>query len=178
MSKGISKVTKIFKKVAPIAGLALGGAGLAGIGPLAGVLGGAGGLSNAGSVLGIINGAQTILSGETDQKGTPVEEVQAAQAPAFSPTRPDAMARPAGLSELGSYAPEQERSALATKGLNQGLGDDEQAYYKNLIQRSLIGDGNKVTGSVDSLLPVEQQYFGQQGYNMGDIHSFLQGISK
>lgn len=116
------------------------------------------------------------LLGEDEEKPKN-RQIQAAQADPFVATRPDALARPSALGDMAAYAPEQERSALATKGLNQGLGDDEQAYYKNLVQRSLIGDGNKVTGSVDSLLPIEQQYFGQQGYNMKDINSFLQSIS-
>lgn len=131
----------------------------------------------AAQVLGIINGAQTLLSGQTDKKGRPVEEVAAAQAPTFTPVKPQAATLPGSLSDLGNYSMDQQRSALATKGLNQGLSDEENSYYKNLVQRSLIGDNNQVSGSMDSLLPVEQQYFQKQGINMGDINSFLQGIS-
>lgn len=100
-----------------------------------------------------------------------------AQAPVFNPTRPGALARPGSLSEYQSFTPEQERSALATKGVNQGLGKDEDAYYRNLIQRSLIGDNNQPAPDTNSLLPVESQYFSQQGMNTSGIMDFLKQLA-
>lgn len=159
MSKGVKKVLGVIKKVGPLASIASSFVpGMQGVAP----------------AIKAITAASSFAEDEKPKKQKPI---QAAQANPFVASRPDAMARPAGLSDFAAYSPDQERTALATKGLNQGLGDDEQAYYKNLVQRSLIGDGNQVTGSVDSLLPVEQQYFGQQGHNMGDINAFLQSIS-
>lgn len=161
MSKLFKKVTGVLKKAGPLASIA--STFIPGLQPFA-------------PAIKAITAASSLL-GDDEEKQKAPKQIQAAQANPFVATRPDAMARPQALGDLASYAPEQERSALATKGLNQGLGDDEQAYYKNLVQRSLIGDGNKVTGSIDSLLPVEQQYFGQQGYNMTDINSFLQSLT-
>jgi hypothetical protein len=80
------------------------------------------------------------------------------------------------LSAFSSYSPGQERSALATKGINQGLGRDEDAYYRNLIQRSLIGDDNKPEPDTNSLLPVESQYFSQGGMNTSGIMDFLKQL--
>jgi hypothetical protein len=78
---------------------------------------------------------------------------------------------------LSGFTPEQERSALATKGINQGLGKDEDAYYRNLIQRSLIGDDNKPAADTNSLLPVESQYFSQKGMNTSGIMDFLKQLA-
>lgn len=97
--------------------------------------------------------------------------------PSFTPERPSALSRPASLGELSGYSPEQERSALATKGVNIGLGGDEQSYYRNLIQRSLIGDGGQVnTSNPNYLLPIESQYFSRQGLNTSDQMKFLQQL--
>lgn len=105
----------------------------------------------------------------------PVEEIKPAQATPFTPTRPEALARPEGLAELASFDPIQERSALATRGTQGGLGQEEENYYRNLIQRALIGEGNQV-GNLDTLLPVERQYFSGQGLNTSDINSFLRSL--
>lgn len=102
----------------------------------------------------------------------------AAQAPAFNPVKPNAINRPDSLAEYSAFTPEQERSALATKGVNQGLGKDEDSYYKNLIQRSLIGDDNQPAPNTNSLLPVESQYFSQQGLNTSGIMEFLRQLQQ
>lgn len=130
----------------------------------------------AGQILGAINMGSSFFGGGSgnEKQTTPPE---AAQAAPFTPTRPDPLARPGSLNEMSAFSPEQERSALATKGINGGLGNDEQAYYKNLIQRSLIGDGNQVnTQNPNFLMPIESSYFSQQGQNTSDIMKFLQGI--
>lgn len=156
-----------FKKIAPIASLVAapftGGASLLGT------------LGNAASIFGALSTAQGLFGGN---KGP--APIQAAQAPPFKPVRPDAAAMPASLAgDFASFSPDQQRSALATKGLNQGLGGEEDAYYRNLVQRSLIGDGNQVQpGSPDQyLLPIESQYFSHKGLNTSDTTKFLQGLS-
>lgn len=93
----------------------------------------------------------------------------------FQPKKPEAMAKPMGIGMEG-YDPSQERSALATKGVNTGLGKSEDAYYRNLVSRSLIGDDNKVTGTPESLLPVESQYFSGKGYDTSNINNLLKAI--
>jgi hypothetical protein len=134
-------------------------------------------LGTIGSVLSAVNSAQSLFGGK-DKQGNDNRPVEAAEAPPFSPQKPEEMGRPESLSEFGTFTPEQQRSALATKGLNSGLGSDENSYYKNLVQRSLIGDNNQVDNSNPNfLLPVESQYFSRQGLDTSDIMKFLQGIS-
>ena len=169
----------IFKKIAPFAAIAAapftGGASLAGLG--GSVLST---LSTAGSVLSAVNAAQGLFKG--DKKAVPAAAptpVAPAQAPAFTPQRPEALQQPDSLgAEFSAFSPDQQRSALATKGLNGGLGGEEDAYYRNLVQRSLIGDNNQVTaGSTNQfLLPIESQYFSRKGLNTSDPMQFLQGL--
>jgi hypothetical protein len=181
-------------------GLSTGALNLAGQGSLltgVGTPGGVGGIlsaiktnplykaaSSASKVLNAVNNVAGIMgSGKApSQKQSLAQQsisslpVEAAQAPDYNPTRPDAMMRPESLNELSAYAPDQERSYLATKGVNTGLGDEENRYYRNLIQRSLIGDGGKVSEGQDFLMPIESQYFSQQGQNTSDIMEFLKGL--
>lgn len=139
------------------------------LGPVSDILG------PVGSILGAVSGAQSLFG---SQKQPRQEMIGAAQAPSFSPSRPNEMGLPESLGEFGSLSPDQQRSALATKGVNSGLGEDENSYYRNLVQRSLIGEGNQVdTSNPNFLLPIESQYFSQQGINTSDIMKFLQGIS-
>ena len=140
---------------------------------LAGTLGSIGSvLGPVASIAGAVQGAQGLFGGKQKATG-PVSPAQAAP---FNPTRPNALTRPGSLSEYSSFTPEQERSALATKGLNQGLGKDEDSYYRNLIQRSLIGDNNQPAADTNTLLPVESQYFSQQGMNTSGIMDFLKAL--
>jgi hypothetical protein len=167
-----SGIFKTLLKIAPVAAAPFtGGASLFGL-PASSVLGG---LSAAGSLLGGKDKQQApsttyIYNGQQSP-------VAPAQAETFTPKQPQAMARPGTLNDLASFSPDQERASIATKGLNQGLGQDEDAYYRNLIQRSFVGSDGAVRGSVNSLLPIEQQYFGKRGIAMNDINSFLKGIS-
>jgi hypothetical protein len=143
-------------------------------------LGGGGGLLGflgpVGQILGAVSTAQSLFAKE--KKPRQEEAPRAAQATPFSPSRPEEAQRPDSLSEFGTFTPEQQRSALATKGLNSGLGSDEEGYYRNLIQRSLIGDGNQVqTDNPNFLLPVESQYFSRQGHDTSDIMKFLESLS-
>ena len=120
-----------------------------------------------------VNSAQGLFGGNKQKAPAPVGP---AQAPEFKPVKPMALARPQTLGEFSNFTPDQERSALATKGLNQGLGKDEDAYYKNLVQRSLIGDDNKPAADTNSLLPVESQYFSRQGANTSGVMDFLKAL--
>lgn len=128
-----------------------------------------------GQIVSAVSGANSLLN-KPKKPAAPVLPGPA-QAATFDPKRPDAMARPGSLTGFESFTPEQERSALATKGLNQGLGKDEDSYYKNLIQRSLIGEDNTPVGGTNTLLPVESQYFSQQGMNTSGIMEFLKQLA-
>jgi hypothetical protein len=130
-------------------------------------------LTTAAAVMSTVKAAQGFLD---KPKAPKVASIAPAQAPAFNPVKPMALARPEGLGEYANFDQNQERSALATKGINQGLGKDESAYYKNLVQRSLIGDDNKPAADTNSLLPVESQYFSQQGMNTSGIMDFLKQL--
>lgn len=134
-------------------------------------------LSTIATVASAVQGAQSII-GAVGGGSRPraAAAPTAAQAPAFNPTRPEAVARPSSLGEYANFTPEQERSALATRGNNQGLGRDEDSYYRNLVQRSLIGDNNKPAADTNSLLPAESQYFSQQGMNTSGIMDFLKQL--
>lgn len=129
-------------------------------------------LQAAGTVVSAIGGAQSLF-GRKDKAPAPS---QPAQAPAFVPKKPAPIARPSSLADFSTFTPEQERSALATRGTQGGLGKPEEDYYRNLVQRSLIGDNNQVTGNTDSILPVESQFFSKQGLNTSDIMKFLQQL--
>lgn len=125
------------------------------------------------SVISTVKTAQSILQ---KPKAPKVAVTGPAQAAPFNPVKPAAITRPSSLSEYENFTPEQERSSLATKGINQGLGKDENSYYKNLVQRSLIGDNNQPAADTNSLLPVESQYFSQQGMNTSGILDFLKQL--
>ena len=56
------------------------------------------------------------------------------------------------------------------------MAKDEDAYYRNLVERSLIGDDNKPAADTNTLLPVESQYFSQQGMNTSGIMDFLKQL--
>lgn len=136
-----------------------------------GNLGGGGLLSNANTLL----QAASLFGGAGDAPKT--RSTTAPKEKAFTPVRPDAMSRPNSLSDLAAFSNEQERSALATKGVNTGLAQDEQSYYRNLLQRSLIGEGNKVNAENPNwLMPIESQYHSGQGKNTNDIMSFLKSL--
>lgn len=160
----------ILGKLLPIASVAA--APFTGGGSLLGTLG------TVGKVLGAVSAAQGLFGGKKEQGSPQPQKVKPAQEAPFNPQRPQEAQRPESLNEFGTFTPEQQRSALATKGLNSGLGSDEDSYYRNLIQRSLIGDNNQVDNSNPNfLLPVESQYFSRQGINTSDIMQFLKGIS-
>ena len=130
-----------------------------------------------GTVLGAIGAARTAFGGpEQPRAAAPQPAPAPAEAEPFTPTRPDALDRPETLSELAAFSPTQERSALATHGLNVGLGSQENAYYRNLLQRSLVGEGGQVSQDPNFLLPIEQQFFQRQGVDVSDPLRFLEGI--
>jgi hypothetical protein len=133
-------------------------------------------LGSIGSIAGGISAVQGLAGGQKQKSFA--EQSPAAPTPEapFSPKKPEAMARPGELAALGGYDPTQERSALATKGVNVGLGKSEDEYYRNLVSRSLIGNDNKVTGDANSLLPVESQYFSGKGYDTSNVNNLLKAI--
>ncbi len=185
LSGGISGLS-----TAPLSGI-----GPVGQGGISGFLSGAsGGASNAASALGgalgiggsTMGGASKFLQAASlaSSIGSPKTSQPSAAGPgtaapaAYKPVMPGAMNMPSSLNQMSAYSPEQMRSALATQGINGGLGKDEQSYYTNLLQRSLIGPGNKVnTSNPNFLMPIESQYFSQRGLNTSDPTQFLSGLN-
>lgn len=128
------------------------------------------------AVIGAAAAANQAFNPPKPPKAMAAAPIAAAQAPEFKPVKPMAVVRPDSLGEYANFDKQQERSALATKGINQGLGKDESGYYKNLVQRSLIGDDNKPAPDTNSLLPVESQYFSRQGMNTSGVMDFLKQL--
>lgn len=182
---------KLFKAVKKIALPALAIAApfvIPGVGAaLSGALAGSGGLGGAlttgAKILGAVNTAKGLFSRDKQpQINVNYPQIQqqsdipAAQAEEFTPERPNEISRPTSLNEFSSFSPQQERASLATQGLNQGLGSEENQYYRNLLQRSLIGEGNQVQQQDNFLLPIESQYFSRQGMDTSNIMNFLKAI--
>lgn len=169
---------KVLKKIVPIASVAAA--------PFTGGTSLLGTLGTIGKIVGAVSAASSLFGGDDKPKTTVIRQpapqqpekpvVEPAQAPEFVPERPQAIQRPESLNELAAFSPVQERSALATQGLNVGLGSQENEYYKNLLQRSLIGEGNQVSQDNNFLLPIEQQYFGRQGVSTNSPLDFLKGL--
>lgn len=139
---------------------------------------GSGILSNANTLLNAASIGSQLFGSNQQGQALESQKISTPSAQPFSPVRPQAASTPASLSQMSSFDPEQQRSALATKGVNGGLGDEENSYYRNLLQRSLIGEGNKV--NVDNpnfLMPIESNYFSQQGKPTSNIMDFLKSIS-
>ena len=75
-------------------------------------------------------------------------------------TPPEPMTPPGHLGLSGAMSPLQQRAAIAT-GATQGSSvyrsPEAEGYYKNLLQRALVGPGGEM-GDYGQVLPIEQQY--------------------
>lgn len=97
---------------------------------------------------------------------------------AFSPQQEDEQNTPASISGLGSLTDQQKSTNLATQGVHGGgLGNDEQSYFLNLINRRLVDQSGHTTN--DNLQPIEQSELQRLGLGNGnDPTSILQAISQ
>lgn len=103
----------------------------------------------------------------------------------FTPTQPAAASLPSDLATLspggqafGTMSPVQQSSYLATQGSQGGgLSNDDQSYYNNLLQRSLVNE-NGSTNNINSLLPIERNYISHQGLPTGNTNDFLQALQQ
>lgn len=101
----------------------------------------------------------------------------------FKPTRPEEVSAPASLMSrdvggqvFGALDPTQQRSFLATEGtFGGGLGDEEQQYYLNQLQRNLISEGGQL-GDINQLLPIERTYLSKRGLPTDDTLAFFQAL--
>jgi len=154
-------------------------------GMLGGLLGKAGAFGAASSLIGALPGVERrVATGglpgfsqyEAGQELPPPGAPAPVTAQGFA--RPGLLEAPsnfgfAGLDEL------QQRSRIASEGLYGNSlfrGDEAKNVFKNLLQRSLVGEGGQV-GDLNSLLPVEKDYITQVlGLDISNIESLLRAL--
>lgn len=84
--------------------------------------------------------------------------------PGYKPSQQSAMGLPGSLSSYSGLNPNQQASNIATRGVyGQGNGPDENSYFLNLINRSLVDPSGKVAGDTSGINPVENSYLSQLG---------------
>lgn len=95
----------------------------------------------------------------------------------YLPTQQNAAAAPKSINAMSSLTPIQQATGLANQGTyGGGLGQDEQGYYANLINRQLTTGG---TQPLSSLNPIEQSYNSKLGFgNEPDTTSLLGALHK
>lgn len=144
---------------------------------LAGTVGGnaAGNIlsTNIGAALGSYAG-----SGIGEKLGGGIPEKGMAGPPQFSASRAELGEAPAGLSG-GGLNENQQSSNLATQGVyGGGLGEQENDYFLNLVNRRLVDESGQV-GNLDSVNPIEKSYLQQLGYSgYENPTNLLEAISK
>lgn len=96
----------------------------------------------------------------------------------FKPTRETESALPSNLSNLSGLTGAQQGSYLASQGVfGKGVGEKEQRYFENLLNRRLVDDSGNV-GDFSGIAPVELQYAGQLGYRTDNPSNFLRDVAK
>lgn len=134
--------------------------------------------SSGGSIGGGESGALPPSNiGPIGDSGQPIEQE-------FKATRPNQAVKPYDLfsSSVGGQSfdmldPTQQRSYLATRGSQGGgLGDEEQNYYMNILQRNLIDEGGNMQDINSALLPIERNYLTRLGLPTGNTASFFQAL--
>lgn len=97
----------------------------------------------------------------------------------FSPSRADAAALPTSLQGFGGLDQNQQASNIANQGVyGQGNGPEEQGYFNNLINRTLVDPSGKVN-DISTLSPIDNSYLqklGLGGYS--NSNDLLEAMSK
>lgn len=116
----------------------------------------------------------SLMGGEEESAPT-----QSGPAP-FVPGRDAQLELPSSLSSFGSLAPDQQSSSLATEGVyGGGLGQQEQDYFTNMLNRRLVDDTGQVDADLSEVSPIENSYLSQIGLGgYGDARSLLEALSK
>jgi hypothetical protein len=191
--KKIFKLKNLLKAAALAAAVYTGGAALGAWGGAAGAGGAAAG-AGAGSALGSLgSGALKLGSGIANVAGkasslmTAASMLQKAPKPQmtavepqespFMPVRPGLFAAPPSLSDMAGMDDLQKRTNLATRGVQGGLGQEEEQYFNNMVQRTLLDENNSV-GNIDRLTPIELQYYRKKGYNADDPTQLLRSLQR
>lgn len=102
------------------------------------------------------------------------------QPSAFAPKQDPQLSLPNSLTGLSGLDPSQQESNLATQGVyGGGLGPDEQAYFKNLINRKLVDQSGQVAPDLSGLSSIDNSYLGQLGFSgYNNPTSLLEQLSK
>jgi hypothetical protein len=139
------------------------------------------GSSLIGSALGKYAGNSIAGSLGESLMGGEEESAPSSSGPApFVPGRDAQLELPSSLSSFGSLAPEQQSSNLATQGVyGGGLGQQEQDYFTNMLNRRLVDDSGQVDADLSEVSPIENSYLSQIGLGgYGDARSLLEALSK
>lgn len=165
------------KAAGAAAGAAGAGAGGATVGSALGSLG-TGTLSLAKGIGAVTQPVSGLMTAASMLQSTPKPKVSAVQPETpFAPVRPGEMAAPGTLSDMTGMSDLQRRTSLATRGVQGGLGAEEEAYFNNLTQRTLLDEGNSV-GGIDRLTPIELEYYRKKGLNAEDPYQLLRSLQR
>lgn len=98
----------------------------------------------------------------------------------FSPKQDPQLSLPGSLTGLSSLDPGQQSSNLATQGVyGGGLGPEEEAYFRNLINRRLVDQSGNVDQNMGDISPIENSYLSQMGFGgYSSNTSLLEQLSK
>lgn len=140
--------------------------------------------TSIGSVLGGYAGnalARDMFNSSNPEYQSPLSATGTDSGPApFEPRQEQQLQLPGSLSGMSTFSPEQVSSGIATQGVyGGGQGPEEQAYFKNLINRRLVDESGQVDQNLNDVLPIEQSYLAQiglGGYN--NPSSLLEAMSR
>lgn len=148
----------------------------------ANVLGSSFANTSIGSALGSYAGnniADSMIGQQTDFGPTTGLAPESPQPDQFSPKQDAQLSLPGSLTNFSSMDPNQVSSNLATQGVyGGGLGPEEDAYFRNLINRRLVDESGKVDPDLSEINPIEMSYLSQRGLGGSNPTSILEALSK
>ena len=121
--------------------------------------------------------ASSVMGSEEQESGGLAPET--VQDEPFSPTRDAQLTLPNSLQDMSSMDPTQMSSNLATQGVyGGGLGPEEEAYFRNLINNRLIDESGAVDSDLSEINPIENSYLSQLGIGGSNPTSILEALSR
>lgn len=98
----------------------------------------------------------------------------------FNPTQQPQLSLPGSLTSFSSLDPSQQSTNIATQGVyGHGLGQEEQSYFQNLINRRLVDESGNVDQDLSEISPIEQSYLAQIGLGgYSNPRSLLEAMSR
>lgn len=96
----------------------------------------------------------------------------------FVPRQEGQLSLPGNLTG-SAMDPNQLSSNLATQGVyGGGIGPEEEAYFRNLINRRLVDESGRVDADLSELNPIEMSYLSQLGLGGNNPTSILEALSR